>query len=333
MKLRRILLALGFVGIFLVLATTVGHPEKIEAAFDKVHWYVVPLVVAVQLVSYYCNSRYYQLFFALSHHNVPLRRLYEASLGINFANQAIPSGGVAGAAYLSQALGPYDVPPGKTTLAQVGRYVFTFLASFVVIAAGFVLLFFSGDLNKISVRVIILLMFLLLAIGSVLLAIFSEPRRMHAFLKPFARVINGFSRRILRRPAELVSEARLAGFVDEFYRGYREIVSQSQRWPSLLRWCLGANIAEIATVYAVFVGFGHWVNPGIVVTGYTIAIMASVGGVFFAGLGVYEAGMIGTFVALGIPFALAFAVVIVYRALSMGIFLPVGLYFYRKHLA
>jgi uncharacterized protein (TIRG00374 family) len=150
-------------------------------------------------------------------------------------------------------------------------------------------------------------------------------------LAPFVGLINGFGRRFLHRP-KLVSAALLDKFLDEFYRGYHEIVSQTKRWPQLLRWCLGSNIAEVATVYAVFVGFGHFVNPGVVITGYMLAIVASVGGIFIGGLGVYEAGMIGAFVALGLPFALSFAVVMVYRILSMGIFLPVGLYFYRKHL-
>jgi uncharacterized protein (TIRG00374 family) len=332
MKLRRFLVLLGSIGVVLVVATSLGSPAKIALAFSKVHWYVVPLMVACQLLSYYCNARYYQTLFAISHHEIPLRRLYEAALGINFANQAIPSGGVAGAAYLSQALKPYHVPPGQATLAQVGRYIFNFLSFFFVIAAGFVMLFFAGDLNKISVRIVILLMFIILAIGSVLLAVFAERRRMRKFLLPFARFINAFGRRILRRSDELVSEERLDRFLHEFYRSYHEIITKTVHWPKLLRWTLGGNICEVLTVYSVFVGFGYWVNPGIVITGYALAIMASIGGAFIAGLVVYEAGMIGTFAALGIPFALSFAVVVVYRVLSMGIFLPVGLYFYRRHL-
>jgi uncharacterized protein (TIRG00374 family) len=82
----------------------------------------------------------------------------------------------------------------------------------------------------------------------------------------------------------------------------------------------------------VFIGFGQLINPGVVITGYALAIILSITSIFTGGIGVYEAGMIGTFAALGIPFALAFAVVIVYRVLNMGIFLPVGFFFYRRDL-
>jgi uncharacterized membrane protein YbhN (UPF0104 family) len=88
----------------------------------------------------------------------------------------------------------------------------------------------------------------------------------------------------------------------------------------------------VVTIYVVFIGFGQWANPGSVVVGYTFAIIASMSALVVGGLGAYEAGMIGTFTALGMPFALAFAVVIVYRVLNLGIFLPLSFIYYRKHL-
>src|SRR6266567_4972130 len=125
MNLRRFLIILGLLGIMAIILTTLGHPAKIVAAFRQVQLYVVPLVFFVQLGSFFCNSRYYQTFFRVFGTNVPLRSLYEVSLGINFANQAIPSGGVSGTAFLAEAVKPYGVPSGRATLAQLGRYCFT----------------------------------------------------------------------------------------------------------------------------------------------------------------------------------------------------------------
>lgn len=330
--MRRILILLGLAGVFLIIVNSLGDPHKILQAFIRVRWYVVPLVIGAQLLDYYCNAKYYQAFFSISAHKVSTRLLYEASLAINFANVAIPSGGVAGTTYLAEAIKSAGVPPARSTLAQIGRYIFTFVSYFMVLAFGFVVMFLSGNLNKVSVRFVMLIMIVILAAGLVLLAVFSERTRFEIIITPFIRFINRFGKTILRRTKPLIIREKVDRFLTEFYDDYHELLTHKAQWPSLLWWSLGGNLAEVATVYVVFIGFGQWVNPGIVITGYTLAIIASVGGILVNGLGVYEAGMIGTFAALGVPFALAFAVVIVYRILNMGLFLPIGLVYYRKHL-
>ena len=332
MNLRRFLIILGAIGIMAIILTTLGHPAKIVAAFRQVQWYVVPLVFLVQLCSYFCNSRYYQTFFKVFGTDVPLRSLYEISLGINFANQAIPSGGVSGTAFLAESAKPFGVPSGRATLAQLGRYCFTFLSFFAVMAFGFLMLFFGDDQDKISVRVVLLLMIILLTLGLVLLTIFAERRRLEKFLTPIVRFINGAGHKFFHQAEPVIKPGGFDNFLDDFYHGYHELLAKKRHWPALLGWTLGGNLCEVLTVYVVFLCFGLVVNPGIVITGYALAIMAGAGAFLTSGLGVYEAGMIGTFSALGIPFALSIAVVLVYRIVNMGIFLPIGLFFYRKHL-
>lgn len=333
MNLRRFLILVGILGVLVLVFSTFGNPVTIIQVFQKVRWYVVPLVILMQLISYYYNARYYQEFFSIFGHTVSFRRLYEASLAINFANQAIPSGGVAGTTFLAESIKGSGVPPGQTTLAQLNRYIFTFLSYFIVLAFGFIMLLFGNDLDKVSVRFMILLMVIVLGAGAVLLAIFSERSRLERFLLPVVRGFNGLGRRMLRkRTKPLVSEPQLDNFLTEFYHGLHEVMEHKGRWPALLWWSLGGNLAEVATLYVVFVSFGQWVNPGIVISAYTLGIAASVAGVLVNGMGVLEAGLIGTFAALGVPFALAFAVTIVYRVLSFVLFLPPGLVYYRRHL-
>jgi uncharacterized protein (TIRG00374 family) len=333
MKLSRFLLLAGLLGVGILLLANLGDLSKFLLALRHFHWYVIVLFVVVQLGSYYCNARYYRAFFAISEHTVELRRLYEVSLAINFANQVVPSGGVAGTTYLTEAVKD-EVPAGMATLAQLGRYIFTFLSYFIVLAVGFLIFFLSddSDLNKVSVRFIIILMLAVLAVGLILLMVFAERSRLEATLRPITRLVNIFGRRILRRSKPIIKPHWADQFLDEFYRGYHLVLGHKGRWPTLLGWSLAYNIAEVATIYVVFLGLGQWVNPGIVITAYTLAIIASFAGFLTGGIGVYELGMIGTFTALGIPFAMAFTVVLVYRVLSMVLFLPPGFYFYRRHL-
>ncbi len=333
MKLRRLLLLAGLIGLAVLVMVHLNDLTKFWDALQDLQWYIIPLIVIVQLGSYYFNARYYQAFFAISHYHIGLRRLYETSLAINFANQALPSGGVAGTTYLSEAVKP-EVPAGTATLAQLGRYVFTFLSYFIVLAVGFLLLFLgrNSDLNKPSVKLVIILMLAVLTVGLILLMVFQERKRLEAVLRQGVRALNWFGRVILRRVRPLIDPERISTFLDEFYVGYHLVLGGRGRWSKLLGWSLGYNIAEVLTIYVVFVGMGMWINPGIVITAYTLAIIASFAGFLTGGVGVYELGMIGTLTALGVPFATGFTVVLVYRALSMILFLPPGFYFYRRRL-
>lgn len=331
MRLRQILILIGFLGIGLFLIAHLGDFSKFVEALSDVQWYMFPLLVAVQLYGFYCNAHYYQIFFAAAGSTVSLRRLFKISLAINFTNQVVPAGGLAGVAYLSEVVKP-EVQSGTSTLSQLARYVFTFISYFVVLGFGLLLLFLSGDLNKFSVRIMLIIMVAVLIIGIVILVIFSERSRTEWLLKPVLRLASGIKHRIFRRQGPIIEPDRLNQFLDDFYQGFHEIIRQRKTWPKLFAWCLGSNIAEVATLYTVFIGFGLWPNPGVVITGYTLAIMVSTLGIFTGGVGFYEFGMIGTLAALGIPFATAFAVVIVYRGLSMLFFLPPGFYYYRQTL-
>ena len=97
-------------------------------------------------------------------------------------------------------------------------------------------------------------------------------------------------------------------------------------------WSIIYILVEMLTVYVAFLALGKLVNPGIVIMGYLLANIAStLGGTFFS-TGVYELGMLGTFVAFQIPFALALSVTLVYRVLNLIIGLPPGFIYYRKYL-
>lgn len=332
MNMRRLLIVAGLIGLVIIVLATLGDSSKIAEAFEQVHWYVFPLIVVVQIADYYTNARYYQAFFKMSGYDIPLRWFYETSLAINFANQALPSGGISGTTYLAQTLKPYGVPSARSTLAQVSRYVFTFVSFFLVLALGFLLLFLGGSISRISVRLIVLLLIIVLTAGALGLVLLLDRARLELLTSPVIRAVNAFWRRVTRRHKPLISKARIDGFLDEFYAGTKDTFTRPHVWPPLFGWALASNFTELATLYAVFIGFGLWPNPGIVIAGYTLAILASMTGILIGGLAVYEAGMIGTFVALGLPFALTFAIVTVYRLTSMAIFLPTGFYFYRRQL-
>jgi uncharacterized protein (TIRG00374 family) len=331
MNMRRVLTLLGLFGLAYLAIANLGQADKLAAALRGIHWYVVPLLIIMQVFSYWANAGFYRAFFRMTDRHVGLYQLSEISLAVNFANTVIPAGGVAGATFLAQAVHS-EVPHGQATLSQIGRYIFTFLSYFVILGLGFILLFFGGNIGQISVRFIILIMLVLLVGALVLIMIFAERQRLEAVVLPIVRGVNFGWRKILRQSVPLIEPDRVRVFLDDFYEAYMELSRHRRYRLQLFGWGLTGNVFEVLSVYVVFVGFGHWVNPGVVIAAYTFAIISSIAGFLTNGIGVYEAGMIGTLTALGQPFSLAFAVVLLYRALSLILFLPPGFYYYRKYL-
>jgi uncharacterized protein (TIRG00374 family) len=331
MKLSRVLLTLGLIGLALIAVKNLGQLSALLDALSDVQWYVVPLVVFMQLLSYSSNARYYQAFFSISGDKLSFDRLLKTAMAINFANIAIPSGGISGTTYLAQSL-HREVTAGRATLGQLARYAFTILSFMVVLVFGFLLLFFGGGIAKVSVRLTILGLLVVLIVSIVLILLFSERRLLERGLGFIVRFINYTVCTITNRKNEVITRAQLTKFLDELYDGYSEIVRSSKNWPILFGWALAGNIAEIMTLYVVFVSFGVWPNLGAVIAAYAIANAVSLLGVFTGGVGVYEAAMVAALTALGIPFTLSFAVIIIYRGLSMLIFLPLGFIYYRQGL-
>lgn len=332
MNIRRILLILGLLGLGLLIVINLGNFGPFVQTLKRVHWYLIPLIISIQLVSYYSNARFYGTFFALSGHYVSSARLMKAAVAINFTNQVIPAGGIAGTTYLSRSLADV-VPPGKSTLSQLGRYAFSFLTNIPLLALGMLVIFFSGSIHPISVRLVLFVITLIVITSIGVISYFSERTRMRRVVNPLIRVFNRVGGFFFRKAFNPLTAVQVGEFFDEFYSGYREVMRKKSSWIALFGWATLGNIAEIATLYATFIGFGVWPNLGIVIIGYQIAIAASLIGPLTAGVGALEFGMIGGFTALGVPFALSFAVVIVYRFLNMILFLPPGFYFYRKDLS
>jgi uncharacterized protein (TIRG00374 family) len=331
MNMRRIFLLIGLVGIGVILTMNFGGFGQFLKTLKQLHWYVIPLVIVIQIGSYIANAKFYDTFFKLSGHIVSMKRLIQASLAINFVNQAIPAGGIAGTTYLSRSLAP-EVPPGKSTLAQLSRYVFSFLSFLPLLGLGFIITFFSGNIGRVSVRLILFVIIVTITLGAGAIGFFSERSRMRKIVSPLVRFYNRVGKFFFRKSFKPLTAVEVGEFFDEFYSGYRTIMRKKNNWIKLLGWAMAGNFAEMATVYVTFIGFGIWVNVGVVIIAYLIAIAASLLGPLTAGAGALEFGMVGGFTALGIPFTLSFAVVVVYRFLNMLLFLPPGFYFYRKDL-
>lgn len=328
MNLKQILVALGLVGLAVVIIINAGQFEQFVRLVRGLRWYIVALIIVIQLYSYYANAKFYQTILQIFSHRLRVRRLYEVSLAVNFVNQILPAAGLAGAGFLSQATRP-EVPRGEAMLAQLMRQAFSALGVLAVLPVGFVALFWSGNVNRVTMRLMLILISALITVSLLLLMLINDEKLARRLVHRFFALANR-SKRIRRLP---LGEEQVGRVLDEFYHGYHLLRRHFRAMLVPLGWSLAYIVIEILTLWLVFAAFGKLVNPGVVIAAYTLSNIASIAGGLIASIGVFEASMVGALVALGSSFSLAFSVTVVYRILNMLIGLPPGVYFYRKHMA
>ena len=330
MNLRRLLTFAGLAGLIILAILGFGRFNQFVEVLRGAKWYVLGLIFLVQLASYFFNAKYYQSFFKIFDYKVPVPDLYRISITMNYVNQVFPSAGVSGTSFMSRELD--GVPAGKATLAQLCRYIFTYLSFLVVLALGFVFLFFAPSTNEglaAKLGVFFILVVVVMGVGVIVLL-----KNRPLVQRLGDKLVSGFNKvaRIFTRKKRQVNKTQTNHFFNELYHGFDVLSAKRGGWIKPLFHALMGNLAEIGTVYIVFLAFGAAPNPGVVIAGYALANMAGLASFVTLGIGAYEGAMIGSFAAFGIPFALAFAVTVVYRVLNMWLFLPIGFYFYRKSL-
>jgi uncharacterized membrane protein YbhN (UPF0104 family) len=94
-----------------------------------------------------------------------------------------------------------------------------------------------------------------------------------------------------------------------------------RRQPSLLGWALLWWAADVAVLAVCFRAFGEWPALGVLILGYFLGHIGNLVPVP-GGIGGVEGGMVGVFVACGMPLSLAIVGTIAYQLIST--WLPVG---------
>ena len=92
------------------------------------------------------------------------------------------------------------------------------------------------------------------------------------------------------------------------------------------------NFTEILTIFIVYLAFGEIVNPGAIIISYAVANVAGLIAVLPGGVGIYEGLMTAVMASAGVERGLALSATVVYRVFNMGLFLPIGYFFYQRAL-
>lgn len=329
---RLILTVLTFVALGgLIVAVRRQIIDTIQN-LSEVNTWALAFMLVWQALNYHSYTRLYQSMLAIIGERIRYRSMLRVVFELNFVNNVFPSGGVTGFSYFSLRMKDAQVSTGKSTIVQLMRFLFIFASFQVLLVAGLLMLAIAGSVSNLTILVAGSLATLVVVATFGIAFVVGSKQRINAFFtflaKAFNRVVHVFRP---DEPETINIEKAQRVFID-LHNNYMLLKSDLQKLRKPLAWSLSANVAEVLTIYTVYVAFGHWVNPGAVILAYAIANIAGFFSVLPGGIGIYEALMTAVLAAAGVPPGLSIPVTVMYRVLNMLIQLPPGYYFYYRRI-
>jgi uncharacterized protein (TIRG00374 family) len=295
--------------------------KELRAAADlfrDANWPWLPVVLAVQIVSYAFLTWLNVLALRPFPGRIGFGRLAAMLTSMAFIEVAIPSAGASGVALRARLLGKrggYSVEASTFTLAVETIVLSTAMASVGLL--GLAYLFRRGELATLQVLYLagIALALILAMLGLWRLAM-DRQRSRRILNKALAFWNHRFGR--IRTLDLQATEARLSAFQSSLVQ-----LQYVPRWKFILA-AYGRVALDVATLGACFLLFRHPVSPGTVLTGYGLILVISGLAALPGGLGLADASVPVIFARLGVPGPVALAAGLTYRLIAFWLLRFVG---------
>lgn len=288
------------------------------------------LMVPAQILNYHSYSQMYQDLFHILGIRVKYLKMFRLQLELNFVNTVFPSGGVTGVSYFGVRMKSMGVSGGQSTLVQFMKYILVFISFQILLAVGLFILALGGQAGNLAVLVagsLATLLFIGTFVGAYIIG---SRQRINSFFTFITKIINRVIHIFRRRHPETINVQTVRDLFTDLHDNYMLIRKNPKVLKRPLVSALLANVAEIITIYIVYIAFGQWVNPGAIIIAYAVANFAGVISVFPGGVGIYEFLMTGVLASAGVPPGVSLPITITYRIINMTIQLPPGYYYYHK---
>jgi uncharacterized protein (TIRG00374 family) len=290
-------------------------------------------LVAWKVLAFHGYTVLFQDLFKILGKKISYVPMYKAALELNFVNNVFPSGGVTGFSYFSLKMHDFGVSAGKSTLVQLMKHVLVFVSFQILIFGG---LFWLAVFDKVSNLTILVASSLatLLLVGTLLAAyIIGSEKRIDSFFTYLTKILNKIIHFVRTNHPETINIVAARKMFFDLHENYLILKKKYRKLTRPMLNATLANIAEVATLYSVFLAFGEAVNPGAVIIAYAVANFAGLISILPGGVGIYEGLMVAVLATAGVPPHVSIPAVIMYRILTMLIQLPAGYFFYHQTIS
>lgn len=292
------------------------------------------LIIPVQFVSYYAHGA---MIFSYLRARGDLQTVHwseqpKMALELNFVNHIFPTGGVSGLSYMSWRLNKLGESTGRATLAQVVKFVMTFLSFAALLVVAVIMITLDGDITRQTILISCTLVGLIVGVTVGTMYLLSSKSRIEKFADWVDKVLNRKIAPKVRKPHGFVPRKDVVEFFLDMHNDYLTLRRSPKTLIKPFLWGLVFNIAEVLLFFVTFLSLGVFVNPASILIAAGIAGLVSVFVVTPGGVGGYETVMILFLASAGVEASATVAGVVLARTALILLTILSGYIFYHKAL-
>ena len=281
--------------------------------------FILLLLIPEQLFMYYACG---QIFFSYlkTQHNIKKfskKEVFRISTELNFVNHAVPAGGLGGLAFLTYRLSPYNVSAGQASFLYLFRYGITTIINYLqALIALLVLMMFNLVPNEAEWIIPVALLMNAGVFFMLWFVIFIAGNKKR--IDFFARMIDKLTNVLIRivtfgRRKRILHYEKVSDYFNDIHENVK-IAKENKRFlkrPAL--WGLIYSFFEVGTYWLVAISLGR---PELLAY---IMVGEAIGSVFdgIVPYGLYELGMAGVMIALGVDFPTATIITVMTRVITL----------------
>lgn len=326
---------LSILTIFLVAYVVYQNwPDILDTLkhLQETNVFVLLLLIPEQLFMYYACG---QIFFSYLRNRKNVQKfsngeILRISTELNFVNHAIPAGGVGGLAFLTYRLMPYNVSAGQASFLYLFRYAVTTVINYAQALVAIAILLIFNLIPSDAMWIIPVSLLMNMGVFFFLwfvVYVASSGKRIEFFSRTVSRLMNVTVRLLtFGRKKQLMRYDKISSYFADIHESVK-IAKENKRYlkkPAM--WGLIYSFCEITTYWIVAISLGRPELLPFIMVGEAI-------GSVFDGIvpyGLYELGMAGVMIALGVDFPTATIITVMTRVITLVFTIVSGAWPYYK---
>ncbi len=293
--------------------------------------FVLLLLIPEQLYMYYACGQIFFSYLEKKYQKIfSTREKLLISTELNFVNHAVPAGGLGGLAYLTYRLKKFGISAGQSSFLYIFRYAVTTVVNYFQALIAIIILAVLGLIPAEATWIIwvSLLMNFGVFIALALIVFVASSKKRIDFLGRTVSKVMDFGVKILTfgHKKHLMKYQKVSDYFMDIHECVVIVKKDKKALISPAIWGLIYSFFEIATYWIVAISLGRLELLPFILVGEAI-------GSVFDGIvpyGLYELGMAGVMIALGVDFPTATIVTVMTRVFTLLFTIITGSYPYYR---
>ncbi len=297
--------------------------SRVAALLTQAHpgWLLAALVA--QIGTYVADAQSYsETLRTLRFRRIGWWELMRTSIIMEFLSDVAPSFGMSSNIYLVSLMRGRGLSLGASAIVLMIQAFTSFVAYALVLLAAAAYLLSTGQEESLSAKVTVAFVVL----GSVIWAFIFIIFVRESWSKAAATAIGRAGRWLLKR---WFPQAAVARFVSEVEQGRTYATQNWGRFLSIIAYKESRFLFDAVTAYFLFHSLGYPVAFGVVLVGFSVAMLLSTVSALPGGVGSFEVAMVLVYTTYGVPLEVAGVATLLFRAITFWLPLPVGLWLLR----